>query len=264
MTKVTIFSLLLMAFSSSAQAGFISGTCSAIWRLLRWGRSETHSAMDKFENPVKMVQQGIRELKKDLQTSLVNLAQVKSLKMQSEARMKKLLQTSEDYEKKATLLLTRAQKGELDSTEADRLAAEVLRRKRNTDERISIAQNDVQTHQSMVEKLMGVVNTLKSKIEYHEEEMGTLNARYTTAQTTRRINENMSQVDSGGTIAMLDTMRDKVTQEESLAKAYGEIAELTEEPQEIDQAIDKALGDGFDGDQAVAELKARIEAGGPQ
>jgi len=33
-------------------------------RILRLGKAEAHSAVDKFEDPIKMTEQGIRELKK--------------------------------------------------------------------------------------------------------------------------------------------------------------------------------------------------------
>ena len=36
-------------------------------RILRLGKAEAHSAVDKFEDPIKMTEQGIRDLKKDKQ-----------------------------------------------------------------------------------------------------------------------------------------------------------------------------------------------------
>ncbi len=54
-------------------------------RVLRLGKSEAHAVMDKFEDPIKMTEQGIRELKKDLEESMKSLAQVKGGK-QKETR----------------------------------------------------------------------------------------------------------------------------------------------------------------------------------
>ena len=39
-------------------------------RLFRVGEAEAHSALDKLEDPIKMTEQGIRDLKKDLDASL--------------------------------------------------------------------------------------------------------------------------------------------------------------------------------------------------
>ena len=35
-------------------------------RLFRWGKSEAHTIVDKLEDPVKMTEQGIRDLQKRL------------------------------------------------------------------------------------------------------------------------------------------------------------------------------------------------------
>ena len=51
-------------------------------RLFKVAESEAHSAMDKLENPIKMTEQGIRDLKKDLEGSMKSLAQVKALTIQ--------------------------------------------------------------------------------------------------------------------------------------------------------------------------------------
>lgn len=48
-------------------------------RLFRIGAAEAHSALDKLENPIKMTQQGIRDLKEDFDKSLKSLAEVKAI-----------------------------------------------------------------------------------------------------------------------------------------------------------------------------------------
>ena len=48
-------------------------------RLFKIGESETNSAIDKMEDPIKMTEQGIRDMKLDLDKSLEALAQVKAL-----------------------------------------------------------------------------------------------------------------------------------------------------------------------------------------
>ena len=47
------------------------------------GEAEAHSAIDKLENPIKLTEQGIRDLKKDLDKSLHALAEVKALEIRS-------------------------------------------------------------------------------------------------------------------------------------------------------------------------------------
>jgi phage shock protein A len=54
----------------------------------------------------------------------------------------------------------------------------------------------------------------------------------------RKINQQLAGVDSSGTIAMLEKMKDKVVEEESLAEAY---ADLSEVGADMDTEIEKAL-----------------------
>ena len=48
-------------------------------RFFKVAQSEAHAALDKIEDPIKMAEQGIRDLKKDLNNSLKNLAEVKAM-----------------------------------------------------------------------------------------------------------------------------------------------------------------------------------------
>ena len=53
----------------------------------------------------------------------------------------------------------------------------------------------------------------------------------------------MANIDTNSTVAMLERMKDKVSQQEALADAYGEIAG---ESKSLDNEIDAALGDNSD------------------
>ena len=50
---------------------------SIFQRLFSVGKSEVNAAIDKMEDPIKMTEQGIRDLKKDLNAAMTSLAEVK-------------------------------------------------------------------------------------------------------------------------------------------------------------------------------------------
>ena len=52
-------------------------------RIFKIGQAETHSAIDKLEDPIKMTEQGIRDMKTDLEKSLQALAEVKAMAIRS-------------------------------------------------------------------------------------------------------------------------------------------------------------------------------------
>ena len=228
-------------------------------RLFRWGKSEAHSVVDNLEDPVKMTEQGIRDLRKDLDESLKSLAEVKALAIRAKREANEKKQIATDYEKKAMLLLTKGKSGELDSSEADRLAAEALQKKEQiATQALTIVKNQ-NSHEVMIQKLDSTVKSLRSQINSWETELETLKARAKVASATKKLNKQLAQTDSSGTIAMLEKMKDRVAEEEALAESYGEIAA---EATSVDDEINKALAGGSNAttsaSDSLAELKEKM------
>ncbi|RMF61494.1 MAG: PspA/IM30 family protein [Calditrichaeota bacterium] len=207
-------------------------------RIFKVAQSEAHSVVDKLEDPIKLTEQGIRDLKKDLQEAMKSLAEVKAIaiRMKKDADDQKKL--AADYERKAMMLLQKAQQGALDPGEADRLAAEALAKKEEATQRAAQFMANYKQQQQMADQLQVKVDKLKQAITKYENELITLKARARTAQSMKKINKQLSQIDSSSTLAMLEKMKDKVTEEESLAEAYGEIADTSTS---VDEEIEKAL-----------------------
>lgn len=225
-------------------------------RLFRIGQSEAHNLVDKLEDPIKLTEQGIRDLKKDLDESLRALAEVKALRIRSNAEMNKSKFQVEDFEKKAMTLLNSAKEGKMDASEADRLATEALKRVQQAKDNHARAQVEVTKFDSSISQLQSNINKVKSSISKYENELKTLKARMKVSKATKKINKQLSQVDSTGTIAMLEKMKDRVNEEEALAEAYGEIAD---ESKSVDEEIDAALEnvDATSSD-ALADLKKKM------
>ena len=230
-------------------------------RVLRLGKSEAHAVMDKFEDPIKMTEQGIRELKKDLEESMKSLAQVKGIviRMKNDAENKKKL--AADYESKAMALLQKAKQGSLDMPEAERLATDVLGRKETASQEALRLSKELTNQESMALQLQNNVEKLRTTVQRYENDLITLRARAKTAAATRKLNAQIAKVDSDGTIVMLEKMRNKVEEDESLAQAYGEIADSG---QSIDDQITNALGEGSSTpgvSDSLAALKAKMKIG---
>jgi phage shock protein A len=225
-------------------------------RLFKIGEAEANTVIDKMEDPVKMSEQAIRDLKVDLNKALESLAEVKAIAIRTRRDSKNYQQQASDYEKKAMLLLQKAQQGQMDGEEADRLATEALNKKENSEKEVNRLSVEVQKYDNMTANLEAKVNDLKSQISRWENELRTLNARAKVSTATRKINQQMAGVDSSSTVAMLERMRTKVEEEESLAQSYGEIADA---PKSVDDEIEKALGSSTPSSaDALAALKAKM------
>ncbi|KAA0221888.1 PspA/IM30 family protein [candidate division KSB1 bacterium] len=230
---------------------------SVFQRIFKIAQSEAHSAVDKLEDPIKISEQGIRDLKNDLQASMTSLAQVKALAIRMKKDAEDQQRISNDYERKAMLLLQKGQGGELDAAQADKLATEALTKKEEAAQRATSLMTDHQAQQNMADQLQVKVERLKQTITRYENELVTLKARARTASSMRKINQQLANVDSSSTLQMLERMKDKVKEEETLAEAYGEVAAGSTS---LDEQIDKALATPAAGKAAdsLAELKKKM------
>lgn len=226
-------------------------------RLFKVGQAEAHNVVNKLEDPIRMTEQGIRDLKRDLQGAMIGLAEVKGVALRMSKEGEDAKRQASEYERKAMLLLQRAQDGQLDMAEADRLATEALAQKDIVSERATRLLRDAEQQQRMSAQLQEKVLQLKSTITTHENELVTLRARSKTAASTKKINQQLAKIDSSSTIAMLERMRNKVEEDEALAQAYGEVADADTS---VDAEINRALaGSQTAGAQdRLAELKARM------
>lgn len=229
-------------------------------RLFKVGQAEAHAIVDKIEDPIRLTEQGIRDLRKDLQAAMTSLAEVKSIGIRTRKESDNKKKLSADYERKAMLLLQKMQGGSLDPAEAERLAGEALSKKESeSNEAIRLSQ-EAERHEQMASTLQANVNKIKSTVTTYENDLVTLKARARTAASTRKINEQLSKVDSSGTIAMLEKMKAKVEEDESLALAYGDMVNA-------DKSIDDEIAAALEGAQPAAasdhllELKKKMGIG---
>lgn len=226
-------------------------------RLFKIGQSEAHSALDSLEDPIKLTEQGIRDLKVDLDKALHALAEVKALAIRSRNDASTYKAKAEDYEKKALIILKRGQEGEMDGAEADRLATEALTKKKESVAQHERSLKEQGVHDSSVEKLEAGVKRLRSDIGKWENELKTLKARAKVAKATKNINKQMADIDTSSTVSMLEKMKSKVAEEEALAESYADIAN---ESRSIDEELDKAITDSEVDDMSdeLAKLKSKL------
>lgn len=225
-------------------------------RLLRIGQAEIHSAVDKMEDPIRMTEQGIREMRDDLDKALEALAQTRALAIRTKNDKQKKAANAEDYENKAILIMTKAQKGDLDMNEAEKLAKEALSLKESLLKEALILDEQLVVHERAVDEMQKNIDILRFNITKWENELKTLKSRIRVSKATKEVNKQMAQIDSDSTISMLERMKEKVEEEEALAEAYGDIAKKNIS---IDEEINKAIGsDTGKVNEELDEIKKKL------
>ncbi|MBI9069992.1 MAG: PspA/IM30 family protein [Melioribacteraceae bacterium] len=226
-------------------------------RVFKMGQAEAHSIADKLEDPIKLTEQGIRDLKNDLDGTLKAYAEVKAMAIRSRNDVNENKNKAANYEQKAMLILQKTQSGQLDAAEADRLAGEALVKKEECVQAAATAETNLKNFENNISSLDQNIKKLKNNISKYENELKTLKARAKVSAATSKLNKQMSQIDSGGTVAMLERMKEKVSQEEALAEAYGDISDANKS---LDDEIDSVLSDSSSvkASSALEALKAKM------
>jgi len=225
-------------------------------RISKVFQAEANTAVARFEDPIKLTEQGIRDLKGNLTEAMTSLAQVKGVAIRLKKDAEDEKRRSAEYERKAMTLLQRMQSGELEQAEAERLAAEALRLKAEADARATPLSQDFTEQDRLAGQLQTKVDQLRRDIGRYDNELVTLRARAKTATSVKKINQHLAGADSSDTISMLERMRQKVEEEESLAQAYGE---LNTAPASTDAEIDRALtAPAADAQDSLSDLKKRM------
>ena len=227
-------------------------------RIFKIGEAEAHSLVDSLEDPIKLTEQAIRDLKEDLSESIKALAEVKAMAIRARNEVGMHNNKAKDYENKAIALIKRAQQGNMDAGEADRLATASLAKKDEHMRSLNVAVENQKKFDANVSKLEGSVKKLKMNISKWENEARTLKARAKVAAATKNVNKQLSGIDSSSTIAMLERMKEKVDKEESIAESYAEIAESNVS---VEEEINSALEESGSSSDALEALKNKLALG---
>lgn len=222
-------------------------------RIFRIGQAEIHSVVEKMEDPIKMTEQGIREMRDDLNQSLEAYAKVKAMAIRSQNNVEKKKLEAADYERKAILLLEKANRNEISIDQAENLAKEALGLKNQLLEEITELENQVIIHEKSANEVHKNVEILKFNINKWENELATLKARVKVADATKLVNKQMAKIDANSTISMLERMKEKVEEDEALAQAYGSMS--TQNKSADDQINETLKGDLIQNELDALKLK---------
>lgn len=205
-------------------------------RLLKIGQAEIHALVDKMENPIRLIENGIEEMKQQLseltEAYISNRAQI----IRNENLSKNKLNDAESYEEKALLLLQKAQKNEIDSAKADQLALEALSIKKRLTEEATEITNQSGLFSERINLINNKIDILKFNIAKWEKELTTLKAKQLINKASKFANQQMANIDNNSTIELLEKMKSKLANQEAHNEAHDEINQLCTE-QEIDYLL---------------------------
>ncbi|MBS1519603.1 MAG: PspA/IM30 family protein [Bacteroidetes bacterium] len=222
-------------------------------RLFRIGKAEANAAIDHLEDPAKMADQILRELRSNYQQAIQGEAEIKAIALQHRASEQSAREKAAEWEKKANELLDRIETKQLDEAHGTDLANKAA-------EAYQSATAEADQFAKMAEKEEGAVNVMDLKIKQIKDQIAEtesraqmISARAKTAEVSEKISKTLSSVDTDGLMATLNRMDQKASAQEYRAAAYAQIDDST---LSTEQEINKVLGQGSTSN-ALEAIKAK-------
>jgi phage shock protein A len=204
-------------------------------RLFRIGKAEANAAVDKLEDPSKMADQILRELRQNYQQAIQGEAE------QHRASELQARNKADEWEKKTNDLLDRVDAKQLDEAQGNDLATKAAQAHAD-------AAKDADQYKAMAEKEESAVSVMDLKIKQIKDQIAEtenrakmIQSRAKTAEVSEKINKTLSDVDTDGLMQTLNRMDERASAQEFRAAAY---AQLGDSGLSTEQEINKALGDG--------------------
>ena len=215
-------------------------------------RSNINDLISRAENPEKMLNQLIGDMKGQLAKAKQQVASAIADEKKLQADAEAMKKQAEDWERRAMLAV---------QENRDDLAKQALLR---YNEAMQGAQSLHETwvkHKAETESLKGSLRQLNDKIEEAKRKKNILIARARRAEAQQRIQETMSGMSDKSAFESFERMTEKIEQQERKAIAAAELQNEFEGDNLLQQF--QALEYKGAPDQQLLELKARMGMLGP-
>lgn len=194
-------------------------------RLLKIGQAEIHALVDKMEDPIRLITQGIADMKEELARTEESYIRTRAAGIRAENSMHSKKEESELLEEKAKQALLMAKRNEIAPKVADELAFEALHSKKILLEECEELTIQLEENTKHLQEIDSFLDVLKFNISKWEKELTTIKTKRQINKASALANRHMANIESESTINLLERMKTKVADEEALAIAMLEFAQ---------------------------------------
>ncbi len=206
-------------------------------------KSNVNDALDKAEDPEKMLKQMVIEMEESVNKATLAVANAIANEKSLERKLEKAKADSTEWEQKAVKAL---QAGRED------LAKGALEKKNIAQKNVADLEPIYKQASETANKLRGQLNSLKAKLDEARSRQSTLIARSQAAKAQKDINATFAGVGSDA-FGKFDKYEGKIEQLEAQATAYGELAD---ENVGLDEQFKMLDASGVDDE--LLQLKAKM------
>ena len=212
-------------------------------------KANVNDALDKMEDPEKMIKQMVIEMQESIAKATSGLATAMAQEKKLERDYNTYLEQAKGWEQKA---MTALNAGNED------LARQALAKKADADQQAKQYEVMFTQARDVAAKLKSQVEGLKAKLNEAKMKESTLIARNQSAQAQKQIAKQVGNFDASSNFAKFDKWEEKILKNEAEAQAFTELG----------QDSSKSLNDDFklleknsQVDDELAKLRAKLNTG---
>lgn len=202
-------------------------------RLLKIGEAEANKVVDKLEDPITMMEQAVKDLRKDLGLGVEALASTKTEAKRARKEYEESARKMREFLESAERLQTQPDKQAL----AKRALDEARRIKDSVPALKKIAE-DRGVEENVLQKQ---VDDQQRLIADYERKLVTLRQRDKAVTAKEKFNKRRAGMDPASAQALLERMEKKIDEKEASADSYGEIADQRGSTQSLEEELRHAL-----------------------
>lgn len=208
-------------------------------------KSNVNFALDKMEDPEKMLNSYILDMEMSIEKTTVSVAKAIANKNNLKKKIDKAEKNKKEWDKKAKQAAAK---------DEDELAKEAL-------VRYNIEESNIKSLKPMYDQAAKISDDLKQRLNEFKFKLDTarnkesiLIARANQAKTQKEFNQILSNIDNGSGFSKFNKMETKIEDLESEAEAYSELADT-------DQSLEDRFNElnSVDIDEQLEALKKKVK-----
>lgn len=211
-------------------------------------KSEANAAIDKMEDPEKMLNQSIRDMQEQLNQAKAQVAESIAYEKRLKMQYDKAVEKAKEWEGNAMFAVNQGR---------DDLATQALERQAEAQKEADGFYKQWQQQKAGCDKIKEKLKNMNNKIEEAKRKKSLLIAQAKRAEASKTIHETLNSMNDGAAFSTFDRMAEKVEAMEAQAQASEELA--------VDYASGDSLEDELENlkpatanNDALAALKAKM------
>ncbi|BAH08390.1 PspA/IM30 family protein [Clostridium kluyveri] len=199
-------------------------------------RAKVNNTLDGIENPIELLDQKLKDMEDSLNKAKLSSAQILGNVHEIRKKMEDSKRISLEFDEKVKLAL---------SKNNEELAKKALERKLEADKTYTSLESSYKDACEKAEAIKSKLKELEEEIRKTRTYRDEAAARFNNAEASKKVNEILANVETGGNKINIDDIERKIQNKEALAEGLGDLRQedsLEKEFEKLDEInIDEEL-----------------------